>query len=106
MDRLRHLDPRRRASEQKMQQTNSVGLTKRSHPSSPIMFITSQTITIQNSPGNNGNTEQEPRQKVSSLVFKFGGDRNKKVPTYTFSPGKSTIIVIVSQKSHPYFERF
>jgi len=42
---------------------------------------------------NGGNNEQqqqqqEPRQKVSSLVFKFGGDRNKKVPTYTFSPGK------------------
>jgi hypothetical protein len=53
-----------------------------------------QTITVNNSSGttvasSNGNTDpQETRQKVSSLVFKFGGDRNKKVPTYTFSPGK------------------
>ena len=90
MDRLRNLDPRRRSSDQKMQQTTSVGLIRPRR--SIVMFCSSQTITLQNSPGGtgtppNGNNEQEPRQKVSSLVFKFGGDRTKKVPTYTFSPG-------------------
>lgn len=44
-------------------------------------------MTVQSSNGNN-EQQQESRPKVSSLVFKFGGDRNKKVPTYTFSPGK------------------
>ncbi|CAF1943031.1 unnamed protein product [Rotaria magnacalcarata] len=82
MDRLRNLDPRRRAADQKMHQTTS-------------------TITVNNSPGvvgstSNGNHEQqpptEPRQKVSSLVFKFGGDRTKKVPTYTFSPAEQATI--------------
>lgn len=93
MDRLRNLDPRRRSSDQKMQQTSSVGLFLAELNDRSIgMFRFSQTITMQNSPGGtnappNGNNDQEPRQKVSSLVFKFGGDRTKKVPTYTFSPG-------------------
>ncbi|CAF1087085.1 unnamed protein product [Adineta ricciae] len=79
MDRLRHLGTRR-SSDQKMHQTTS-------------------TITVNNSSGgssnssSNGNNEQqEPRAKVSSLVFKFGGDRPKKVPTYTFSPAEQATI--------------
>jgi hypothetical protein len=44
-------------------------------------------------PLNGNNEQQEARPKVSSLVFKFGGDRNKKVPTYTFSPGKINILI-------------
>ncbi|CAF1141045.1 unnamed protein product [Rotaria sordida] len=79
MDRLRNLDPRRRAADQKMHQTTS-------------------TVTVNNSSGiatsppNGNNEQQEPRPKVSSLVFKFGGDRNKKVPTYTFSPAEQATI--------------
>ena len=59
-------------------------------------------IGANNSPGvttlpSNGNSDQqEPRPKVSSLVFKFGGDRNRKVPTYTFSPGEITVSMLSS----------
>ncbi|CAF4203762.1 unnamed protein product, partial [Rotaria sp. Silwood2] len=79
MDRLRNLDPRRRAVDQKMHQTTST-----------ITVNNSQGIAVP--PSNGNNEQQEPRPKVSSLVFKFGGDRNKKVPTYTFSPAEQATI--------------
>ncbi|CAF1435086.1 unnamed protein product [Adineta steineri] len=78
MDSLRHLGTRR-SSDQKMHQTSSTITIN--HPSGGTI------------PASNGNNEQpEPRPKVSSLVFKFGGDRPKKVPTYTFSPAEQAKI--------------
>jgi hypothetical protein len=99
MNHLRNLDPRRKNSDQKMHQTTSVCTFLIKYKIKNLTFSYLQTITVNNSsgitvPSSNGNNEQEPRQKVSSLVFKFGGDRNKKVPTYTFSPGNFDILLI------------